>query len=178
MAHPNDELIQSFYAAFDRHDGDTMAAAYTPDARFSDPVFPDLRGREPGAMWRMLTGRSADLRVELAEHEADDTTGSAHWIARYTYEGRPVVNDIRATFRFADGKIAEHDDRFSFPRWPAGAGPGRRAAGVDAAAALRRAQEGARRPRRVPRVRREVLAPRSGILRRDVTERGDRACSV
>jgi ketosteroid isomerase-like protein len=117
MAHPNDELIQRFYEAFDRHDGDTMAAAYTDDARFSDPVFPDLRGREPGAMWRMLTGRSKDLRVELAEHEADDTTGSAHWIAHYTYEGRPVVNDIRATFRFRDGKIAEHDDVFSFPRW-------------------------------------------------------------
>lgn len=117
MGHPNDELIERFYAAFDRHDGETMAASYAPDARFSDPVFPDLRGNEPGAMWRMLTGRSKDLRVELAEHEADDTRGSAHWIAHYTYEGRPVVNDIRATFRFQGGKIAEHDDVFSFPRW-------------------------------------------------------------
>lgn len=117
MAHPNEDLIERFYAAFDRHDGETMAACYTPDARFSDPVFPDLRGREPGAMWRMLTARSEDLRVELAEHEADDTQGSAHWIARYTYEGRPVVNDIRATFRFRDGRIAEHHDVFSFPRW-------------------------------------------------------------
>jgi ketosteroid isomerase-like protein len=117
MAHPNEELIQRFYAAFDRHDGATMAACYAPDARFSDPVFPDLRGREPGAMWRMLTGRSQDLRVELAEHQANDEAGTAHWIARYTYEGRPVVNDITAAFRFRDGKIAEHADSFSFPRW-------------------------------------------------------------
>src|SRR5205807_9783064 len=72
MAHPNDELIQRFYAAFARHDGDSMAACYAPDARFSDPVFTDLRGEEPGAMWRMLTGRAQDLEVKLAEHEAGD----------------------------------------------------------------------------------------------------------
>jgi ketosteroid isomerase-like protein len=118
VAHPNDELIERFYTAFDAHDGETMAACYAPDARFSDPVFPDLRGEEPGAMWRMLSERGKDLRVELHEHEADDETGSAHWIARYTFNtGRPVVNDIRARFRFRDGLIAEHDDAFDFWRW-------------------------------------------------------------
>jgi ketosteroid isomerase-like protein len=118
VAHPNDELIERFYTAFDAHDGETMAACYAPDARFSDPVFPDLRGEEPGAMWRMLSERGKDLRVELHEHEADDETGSAHWIARYTFNtGRPVVNDIRARFRFRDGLIAEHDDAFNFWRW-------------------------------------------------------------
>ena len=59
----NDELIQRFYGAFARHDGDAMAACYAPDAHFSDPVFTDLRGEEPGAMWRMLTGRAEDLEV-------------------------------------------------------------------------------------------------------------------
>src|SRR5215212_5031689 len=119
MAHPNDELIQRFYGAFARHDGDTMAACYAPGARFSDPVFPDLRDEEPGAMWRMLTGQAQDLSVELREHEADDTRGSARWIARYTFTrtGRPVVNDVGASFRFADGLIAEHQDEFSFHRW-------------------------------------------------------------
>ena len=70
-------------------------------------------------MWRMLTGRSEDLEVELVEHAADGDTGTAHWIARYTFgrSGRPVVNDIHARFRFADGHIAEHDDSFSFWRW-------------------------------------------------------------
>jgi ketosteroid isomerase-like protein len=119
MAHPNDELIQRFYAAFDRCDGEAMAACYTADARFDDPVFPDLRGQEPGAMWRMLTSRAKDLSIELAEHEAGDETGSARWIARYTFTetGRPVVNDVRASFRFRDGLIAEHRDDFSFFRW-------------------------------------------------------------
>src|SRR5256885_15969006 len=118
MAHPNDELIQRFYAARTRHDGDEMAACYAPDARFSDPVFTDLRDEEPGAMWRMLTGRAEDLEVKLAEHEADDERGSAHWLADYTFStGRKVHNDIRAEFRFANGLIAEHRDSFSFYAW-------------------------------------------------------------
>ena len=114
-----EELIDRFYAAFDRKDGDAMAASYAPDARFSDPAFGELRGEEPGAMWRMLTAQARDLSVELVERSADATTGSAHWIARYTFTqtGRPVVNDVRARFRFADGLIAEHDDAFSFHRW-------------------------------------------------------------
>jgi uncharacterized protein len=119
MAHLNDELIQSFYAAFARHDGAAMTACYAPDARFSDPVFTDLRGREPGAMWRMLTARAEDLEITLVEHEAGEQTGSAHWLADYTFAqtGRKVHNDVRAEFRFAGGLIAEHRDSFSFPGW-------------------------------------------------------------
>ena len=119
MAHPNDELIERFYTAFNARDGEAMAACYAPDARFSDPVFTDLKGDEPGAMWRMLTGRAEDLEVRLAEHEADDSRGSAHWLADYTFTstGRKVHNDVRAEFRFADGLIAEHRDAFSFYGW-------------------------------------------------------------
>jgi ketosteroid isomerase-like protein len=114
-----DELIQRFYAAFNEHDGDAMAACYAPDAHFSDPVFTDLRGAEPGAMWKMLTSRADDLRVDLAEHEASGDSGSARWIAHYTFTrtGRSVVNDVRAKFLFRDGCIAEHTDNFSFWAW-------------------------------------------------------------
>ena len=117
MAPPELALLDRFYEAFDRRDGATMAACYAP--RFSDPVFTGLRGKEPGAMWRMLTGRSADLSVELVDRAADTGTGSAHWIARYTFgqTGRPVVNDIHSTFRFADGLIADQRDDFDFARW-------------------------------------------------------------
>jgi ketosteroid isomerase-like protein len=96
-----------------------MAACYAPDARFSDPGFPDLKGQEPGAMWRMLTRRADDLKIELLEHEADGDRGSARWVAHYTFTqtGRPVRNDVRASFRFAQGLIAEHRDDFDFHRW-------------------------------------------------------------
>jgi ketosteroid isomerase-like protein len=118
MAHPNAELIERFYSAFANLDGEAMAACYAPDVRFCDPAFGELRGGEAGDMWRMLTGRAQDLKVQLVEHEAGDTTGSAHWLADYTFStGRKVHNDVRATFRFADGLILEHDDRFSFHAW-------------------------------------------------------------
>jgi hypothetical protein len=70
-------------------------------------------------MWRMLTSRAVDLRIELVEHDADDSTGSARWLADYTFTqtGRQVHNDVRARFRFADGLIAEHDDSFGFHAW-------------------------------------------------------------
>src|SRR6266446_5767124 len=119
MAHPNEDLIDRFYAAFAQRDGATMAACYKSDARFSDPVFPGLEGAEPGAMWRMLTERATDLKIELLERAADDDRGSAHWLARYTFTqtGRPVENDVHASFRFSDGLIAEHNDSFDFHRW-------------------------------------------------------------
>jgi len=117
-ADANRELIERFYAAFGECNGAAMTACYAPDAHFRDPAFGDLNGPEVGAMWRMLTGRATDLKIELHEHEAGEETGSAHWIARYTFStGRPVVNDIQARFRFADGLIADHVDDFDFRRW-------------------------------------------------------------
>jgi len=119
MTHANEALLDRFYGAFAERDGETMAACYAPDVTFSDPVFPDLHGDEAGDMWRMLTGRAQDLSVELVERSADDAAGTARWIARYTFAqtGRPVVNDVQASFRFAGGLIAEHRDTFDFHRW-------------------------------------------------------------
>ena len=96
-----------------------MAACYAPDVQFSDPVFPDLKGSKAGAMWKMLTSAPGDVKIELLEHDADETTGTAHWRAEYVFSqtGRPVVNDIQARFVFRDGLIAEHTDDFSFHHW-------------------------------------------------------------
>ena len=96
-----------------------MASCYAPDASFSDPVFVGLRGEEPGGMWRMLTSRATDLTVELVSREADDSTGTAHWVARYHFAqtGRPVVNDVRSKFQFVDALIAAQVDDFDFHRW-------------------------------------------------------------
>jgi ketosteroid isomerase-like protein len=115
----NQQLLEDFYAAFARRDGDAMAAAYGPHATFDDPAFPGLKGQEPGAMWQLLTSRSTDLSVELLECSADETSGTAHWIATYTFgqTGRRVVNDVHSRFRFADGRIVEQHDDFDFRRW-------------------------------------------------------------
>jgi hypothetical protein len=115
----NQATIERLYAAFGDCNGAAMTACYAPGAHFRDPAFGDLEGEDIGAMWRMLTGRAKDLKIELHEHEAGDETGGAHWIARYTFStGRPVVNDIQASFRFdAGGLISDHVDEFDFRRW-------------------------------------------------------------
>jgi ketosteroid isomerase-like protein len=117
--HPNAELIHEFYAAFDAHDADRMLACYAPDVTFSDPVFPSLRGDRARAMWRMLCERGQDLRVAVSRVEADQTQGSAHWVADYTFSatGRPVRNRIDARFTFRDGAIITHTDHFDLWRW-------------------------------------------------------------
>jgi len=119
MSTPEDATIVRFYGAFAAGDGDAMAACYAPAVHFSDPVFPDLRGERAGDMWRMLTGAPGEVRIELLEHEGADGRGTARWRATYTFSqtGRPVVNDVRATFRFEDGLISDHHDEFSFHRW-------------------------------------------------------------
>jgi ketosteroid isomerase-like protein len=118
-AEANRETIERFYAAFGQCNGAAMTAEYAEDAHFRDPAFGDLDGSDIGAMWRMLTSRATDLKIELHEHEAGEESGSAHWIARYTFStGRPVVNDIQAKLHFDEsGKIVDHVDEFDFRRW-------------------------------------------------------------
>ena len=119
-ADANRETIRRFvHQAFGDCNGAGMTACYAPGAHFHDPAFGDLEGEEIGAMWRMLTSRATDLKIELRESEAGEEVGSAHWIARYTFStGRPVVNDIQAKFRFEDGLIADHIDDFDFTDGP------------------------------------------------------------
>jgi ketosteroid isomerase-like protein len=119
-AEANLATIERLYAAMHRHDGEGMAACYAEGATFTDPVFVGLRDGETQDMWRMLVGRSRDMTVELVEHEVDGDTGTANWVARYTFgqTGRPVVNDVHSMFRFDDaGLIVEQLDDFDFWRW-------------------------------------------------------------
>jgi ketosteroid isomerase-like protein len=114
----NQDTINRFYRAFQERDGATMSACYAPDATFRDPVF-ELSGDRIGLMWRMLTERGKDLRVEFSNVVADENAGSADWQAWYSFSktGRKVHNVIRARFRFRGGLIVDHVDDFDFWRW-------------------------------------------------------------
>ncbi len=112
--------IKRLYDALAAGDGEAMAACYTQDASFEDPAFGYLEGERVGGMWRMLTSRGSGVEVELRDHAANATTGTAHWIASYRFEERPVVNDVHSTFRFApDGRIHEQLDKFDLRTWGA-----------------------------------------------------------
>src|SRR4051794_31970698 len=106
------KLIEQFYAAFARRDGDGMAVCYSDAVRFSDPVFPALEGDHARSMWKMLCGRAKDLDIVASDISWDGKAGHAKWVANYTFAatGRKVKNIIHATFAIEDGKIVEHTD--------------------------------------------------------------------
>ncbi|MFJ2466508.1 nuclear transport factor 2 family protein [Pseudomonas sp. NPDC087615] len=119
MSEAHAALITRFYQAFQNLDADAMAACYTDDVVFSDPAFGELRGRDAGDMWRMLTTRAKDFSLTFDNVRADERSGGAHWVATYLFSqtGNVVVNDIQARFVFRDDKICEHHDHFDLWRW-------------------------------------------------------------
>ncbi len=119
MDSSNVAVIEKFYEAFKARDAAAMNACYHPQVVFTDPAFGSLEGDDARAMWTMLCERGKDLAVEYRDVTADDTSGSAHWEARYTFSatGRAVHNIVDARFGFADGLIRTHVDDFDFGRW-------------------------------------------------------------
>ena len=117
--HPNAELLERFYSAFETKDHATMAACYADDATFSDPVFPQLNASRVRAMWKMFCTGGSKLDVSHSAIQADDTSGSGRWEAVYDFPktGRRVHNKISSAFTFRDGLIVKHTDTFDFYRW-------------------------------------------------------------
>ncbi len=117
--HPHAELIEKFYTAFQKRDAKTMGDCYDIEAVFSDPVFPNLKGQEVAAMWRMLCSRGKDLTITFTVIEAGGENARAHWDAVYTFSatGRRVHNSIDAYFEFRNGKIVRHQDSFDLWKW-------------------------------------------------------------
>ena len=117
--HPNQQLLTSFYEAFQRKDYATMQACYADNAVFNDAVFQNLDAAHTRTMWEMLIRRGKDLELTFSDIEANDTTGSAAWTATYTFSQtkRKVVNHVKASFAFENGKISKHTDHFNFYNW-------------------------------------------------------------
>jgi ketosteroid isomerase-like protein len=117
--HPNQQIIHKFYTSFQRLDWRGMHDCYHDDAFFYDPVFEDLDAPKAKAMWKMLCQQAKDFSLEFNNVEADEEFGSCNWKATYTFSktGRKVVNQIKAHFKFHEGKIIEHMDDFDLYAW-------------------------------------------------------------
>ena len=116
----NARLIQKFYASFTDADAEGMVSCYADDIQFEDPAFGQLKGNDAKNMWRMLL-KTPGIKITASNIKANDKTGSADWVAEYTFSltGRKVINKVLAQFEFADGKITRHTDHFSFWKWVA-----------------------------------------------------------
>ncbi len=112
-------VLDRFYSAFVARDSTIMGTCYADDARFSDPAFPDLNAAEVRAMWKLLVGRSNDLRVKFKVVREDERSGICEWRAYYTFSrtGRQVHNIVRSEFVLRDGFIVQQRDSFDFWRW-------------------------------------------------------------
>lgn len=117
MNQENQKIIEQFYTAFGQGNPSEMIRFYHDDIEFEDPAFGPLKGQMAKNMWLMLVGPGT--HVSFSNVKADDTTGSADWIAIYNFSqtGRKVVNRIHAEFVFKDGKIIRHKDTFSMWQW-------------------------------------------------------------
>jgi ketosteroid isomerase-like protein len=118
--HPNQQLLEKFYQAFQNNDAAGMVSCYHPEITFEDPAFGRLQGPEVGQMWTMLLERAGgQLDISYAQIQANDHTGSAYWEAKYLFSKtkRPVHNKISSRFTFKDGKIFDQKDTFSMWRW-------------------------------------------------------------
>lgn len=113
------DVVNTFYSSLASRDGDAMAACYADDIIFEDPAFGELRGNDPGDMWRMLCSSDTDLALEYNILESSEKTVRTNWIATYTFTktGNKVRNDIEATMTFRDDKIIEHRDTFDMWKW-------------------------------------------------------------
>ncbi|MGZ5191556.1 MAG: nuclear transport factor 2 family protein, partial [Flavisolibacter sp.] len=84
-----------------------------------DPAFGKLHGEKAKNMWRMLLSRNKNIQISFSDIHANEKDGVAKWQAIYNFgpTGRKVVNNIKAHFEFADGKIIRHTDDFDIWKW-------------------------------------------------------------
>lgn len=116
----NENLITKFYTAFANSDAKTMSECYHPKIHFIDPAFGLLKEKQVSDMWEMLLLKSkGNIKIEFSDIHADESTGSARWIATYNFSktNRQVINKIRAEFVFKDGLIIKHTDNFDVWKW-------------------------------------------------------------
>ncbi len=114
-------IIEKFYQAFEHLDAERMVECYHDDITFEDPAFGVLRGNKAKNMWRMLCNsqQGKDFKIKTSHIDYTPEKGTAHWEAYYTFgkKDRKVHNVINAEFKFKDGKIINHLDRFNLYKW-------------------------------------------------------------
>ena len=118
MSHQGD-IVRTFYQAMKDGEAEKMVSLYGEEAIFSDPAFGPLNAQQVKDMWRMLLGRSRDLKVDFKVLEEDGDCVITALDAKYTFglTGKKVHNRIRSTIWIRDGKIIKHQDQFDLYTW-------------------------------------------------------------
>ena len=116
----NEQTLIKFYTAFSNGDANQMCECYHPKVRFNDSIFGLLKYNEVCKMWNMLLNKNkGNIKIVFSEIKADEHTGSARWMATYTFSktNKEVVNSVYAYFQFQEGLIIKHTDDFDLWKW-------------------------------------------------------------
>lgn len=125
----NRQTLQRYFDCFTRRDGLGMRTCLHPDVEFQDIGF-HLHGDEVGTMWTMITTPKHPAQVErpievrVSSLSVTGNGGDVTWSCDYLLVpeggGDPlkVHNDVKSSFRFADGLIVwQHDTPLDFWDW-------------------------------------------------------------
>lgn len=115
--HPNEQQLNKLFQCLNAHEHKDIADCYHEEASFEDIAF-RLKGKKQiHAMWDMIcsdteAGVKSDIKLEIKELSANDSTGHAVVLEDYTYRdnGRKVHNRIVSKFKFRDGLIVKQID--------------------------------------------------------------------
>jgi len=112
------DLLRRFASAVAANDGTTFAALFTEDGVYEDGFFGEYKGR--AAIREMLQhfhDTGSNYRWDFFDSLSDGETGYARY--RFSYasgmpgaEGKPVLFEGTAHFRFRDGLIARYEENF------------------------------------------------------------------
>lgn len=112
-------LLARFFGALAARDAERLATCYHPLATYSSPVFPDLRGALPAAMWRLALARATDLRIDWDVAFADPRKAQVKWTGRWREGAAERRLAVASTLSIWDGRIVRHVDEFRFPAFAA-----------------------------------------------------------
>lgn len=115
----NIDLLHQFYGSFSRGEAEGMISCYHDNINFKDPAFGELHGEKAKSMWRMLLSQRRKIKIDYEILEVSSKSACVEWKANYKYgpNKRKVHNHVMAYFKFEDGKIIKHRDRFNLWNW-------------------------------------------------------------
>jgi ketosteroid isomerase-like protein len=113
MAHPNVDLLNKGYDAFEKGDLDTLRQLFTEDVVFHVPgksqVAGDYRGQDEvfGFFGKLVELTGGTFKIERHAVLADDEHGAVLTTVSASREGKTMTQNAVDVFHFRGGKVAE-----------------------------------------------------------------------
>ncbi|MBO6794497.1 MAG: nuclear transport factor 2 family protein [Balneolaceae bacterium] len=118
MGNNSTEIVKTFYEALNNGDIKTVRQLYHPDAVYKSEMF-SLKGPEVFALWYTATQPEMNLTAECSSINKVNNEVHTTWNISYELSvvNRTIKLSEKGLFKFKDGKIIFHQDKYSFYSW-------------------------------------------------------------